>query len=95
MTEDQLDIFHIGTQYHLTQGLGAVLALLLISQVKNGGRAKLASSLLLVGCWIFAGSLYALALSAPKWVGAITPFGGLAFISAWVILAPAGIRETA
>ena len=43
--------------------------------------------LLLVGVILFSGSLYALAISGVRMLGAVTPFGGLAFIAAWVLLA--------
>ncbi len=44
-------------------------------------------SLLLAGILLFSGSLYVLALSGVKGLGAITPFGGLAFLAAWFVLA--------
>ena len=43
--------------------------------------------LLQAGIVIFSGSLYAMALGAPRWFGAITPIGGLAFIAGWLWLA--------
>ena len=45
------------------------------------------STLLLAGVVLFSGSLYALAISGVRMLGAVTPFGGLAFIAAWVLLA--------
>jgi len=39
-----------------------------------------------LGIVLFSGSLYALALGAPRWCGVITPFGGLAFIVGWIAL---------
>ncbi|HEY6345346.1 MAG TPA: DUF423 domain-containing protein [Bryobacteraceae bacterium] len=53
---------------------------------KRGGRA-LVCWLLLAGIVLFSGSLYALALTGIRTLGAVTPFGGVSFIAAWVVLA--------
>ena len=45
------------------------------------------SAVLLGGAAVFAGSLYAMALGAPHWLGAVTPVGGLAMIGGWLALA--------
>jgi uncharacterized membrane protein YgdD (TMEM256/DUF423 family) len=50
-------------------------------------RARFAPAFFLTGVLLFSGSLYALALGAPRWVGAITPFGGLSFLAGWLVLA--------
>ncbi len=50
-------------------------------------RAAWVCALLLAGVVLFSGSLYALAISGVRMLGAVTPFGGLAFIAAWVLLA--------
>ncbi len=49
-------------------------------------RARLAPAFFLAGIALFSGSLVALALGAPKWVGAITPFGGVSFLIGWAVL---------
>jgi uncharacterized membrane protein YgdD (TMEM256/DUF423 family) len=50
-------------------------------------RLRLQSWLLLIGATIFAGSLYAMALGAPRMIGAVTPIGGLAMIAGWLWIA--------
>ncbi|MDP1738562.1 MAG: DUF423 domain-containing protein [Caulobacter sp.] len=50
-------------------------------------RARLAPAFFLGGTVLFSGSLYAMALGAPRWLGAVTPLGGLAFLTGWAILA--------
>ena len=50
-------------------------------------RASFAPAFFLVGVLLFSGSLYALALGAPRWVGVVTPFGGLSFLAGWAVLA--------
>ncbi|MEI6461891.1 MAG: DUF423 domain-containing protein [Verrucomicrobia bacterium] len=46
------------------------------------------------GSIIFSGTLYAMALGAPRWLGAITPVGGLLLITGWLLLAWAGRKES-
>lgn len=50
-------------------------------------RARFAPAFFLSGVVIFSGSLYAMALGAPRWLGAITPVGGLLFLIGWAVLA--------
>jgi uncharacterized membrane protein YgdD (TMEM256/DUF423 family) len=53
----------------------------------GGTRARFAPTFFLPGIVLFSGSLFALAAGAPRWVGAITPFGGLLFLAGWATLA--------
>lgn len=50
-------------------------------------RARFAPAFFLGGTALFSGSLYAMALGAPRWLGAVTPLGGLSFLVGWAILA--------
>jgi uncharacterized membrane protein YgdD (TMEM256/DUF423 family) len=78
-----LDIWRTGVDYHLWHALALGVA------VAGGeGRWRTAAAwLFLAGVALFSGSLYALALGAPRLVGVVTPFGGLAFIAGWIALA--------
>ncbi|HEY3663938.1 MAG TPA: DUF423 domain-containing protein [Chthoniobacterales bacterium] len=67
--------------YHFVHAL----ALLVLAALPATSRA--ASSLFVAGIVIFSGSLYLLALTNVKWLGAITPLGGLCFLAGWVCLA--------
>ncbi|HEY8011890.1 MAG TPA: DUF423 domain-containing protein [Rudaea sp.] len=71
------------------------LALLAIAQSSNAAPRWLHASAtaFVVGVVLFCGSLYALALGAPHLVGAITPFGGIALIAGWLLLAVAFLRS--
>jgi len=53
----------------------------------GGRRARYAPAFFLAGVLLFSGSLYAMALGAPRWLGMITPIGGLMFLTGWAILA--------
>ena len=76
-------IWHTAMDYQLWHALALALAVGL-----GRGRSGAGGDLLAFGWGIvlFSGSLYALALGAPRWVGLITPFGGLAFIVGWIAL---------
>jgi uncharacterized membrane protein YgdD (TMEM256/DUF423 family) len=50
-------------------------------------RAQWAPGFFLSGAVLFSGSLYAMALGAPRWIGVVTPIGGLCFLAGWAILA--------
>jgi uncharacterized membrane protein YgdD (TMEM256/DUF423 family) len=58
-------------------------------------RARLTAILFGVGTLIFSGTLYAMALGAPHWLGAITPVGGLLLIGGWLLLAWSALRGSA
>ena len=51
-----------------------------------------AATLLLVGAVIFSGTLYTMALGGPRWLGAVTPIGGIGLLAGWAFVAAAAIR---
>lgn len=67
--------------------LGVMLRVSLTSPALPVAGVNTAAVLLQLGILIFSGSLYAMALGAPRWFGAITPIGGLAFMAGWLWLA--------
>ena len=77
-----LELWHTAVTYHAWHALAMVLAVGL-GQGRSGRIAQIGFG---VGIVLFSGSLYALALGAPRWTGIITPFGGLAFIIGWLAL---------
>lgn len=74
---------------------GMVHALAVFAAAHIGGRGRLAAALFLAGVLVFSGSLYAMALGAPRWLGAVTPLGGLSFMAGWAVLAWAASRRQA
>jgi uncharacterized membrane protein YgdD (TMEM256/DUF423 family) len=77
-----------GFQYHMMHTMAAFAAL----SFRNWGatRARFAPPFFFIGIIIFSGSLYALALGAPRSLGLITPIGGISFLIGWAILAWSG-----
>ena len=76
-------------QYHLWHAIGMVLVGLSTAVLADGVWVRLAGGLFLAGIVLFSGSLYALALGAPKWLGALAPLGGTAFVLGWLAFAVA------
>ena len=87
LDEARLGWWQTGVQYHLWHSV----ALVGLSAVPIG--ALRGPALLLgLGILIFSGSLYVMALTGTRWLGAVTPLGGLAFIGGWLWLAWAALR---
>lgn len=87
---EQLAWWHTGTLYLFFHALGLlaigiILNLSLFSQAKY--QPQTAAWLIQIGIIIFSGTLFAMALNAPKWLGAITPIGGTLMILGWLWLA--------
>lgn len=82
-------VYQTGNQYHFYHALGLLAVGLLSLQLPASSLLKWSGWLMLAGIVIFSGSLYALGVSGVRWLGAITPFGGTAFIIAWLLLAAA------
>lgn len=87
-----LAIWDTGTKYQMYHALALILVALLISRFPNSVLLTVAGYAFIVGIFIFSGSLYTLALTGIKWLGAITPIGGIAFIIGWLCLALASSR---
>lgn len=82
-----LEVFQTAVQYHFYHAL-ALLAVGCIAIVQPQTiLLKSSAWLFCIGLLIFCGSLYLLGLTGVRWLGAITPFGGLAFIAGWFCLA--------
>ncbi|MGN6390669.1 MAG: DUF423 domain-containing protein [Gemmatimonadales bacterium] len=83
---DLLAVFETGARYQMYHAL-ALLAVAWALTRWPGALATWAGWLFVLGTVLFSGSLYALALSGVRWLGAITPLGGLAFLAGWLCLA--------
>ena len=82
-------IYEVGVRYHLLHAV--VLVALGLSRPDFS--LKWIGPLFASGCVVFGGSLYLLALTGMKWLGAITPIGGVCFLAGWVCLGLAARRE--
>lgn len=83
-TPEQLGWWTTAAQYHLVHALALVGVGLLQRSGTNGDPAGWA---FLAGVALFSGTLYAMGLGGPRWLGAVTPLGGLSLIFGWALLA--------
>lgn len=79
---DHRELWHTAVNYHFWHALALALA----AGLGQGRGRRVAFAAFALGIVLFSGSLYALALGAPRWVGIVTPFGGVAFILGWLAL---------
>jgi uncharacterized membrane protein YgdD (TMEM256/DUF423 family) len=91
LSPELLAIFETGARYEMYHAIGIALAAFAAGRAP-GAAASWAGWLFVLGTVLFSGSLYALALSGVRALGAVTPFGGVAFIAGWIALALAAIR---
>ncbi len=88
-----LSVYEKAVFYHFVHALGILLvAILARTQLIGVAGQTRVGWLLLAGIVIFSGSLYVLAISGIRALGAITPIGGVAFIAAWLLLAYEALR---
>ncbi|MCC2596502.1 DUF423 domain-containing protein [Pusillimonas sp. MFBS29] len=92
ITPDMLSVWQTAVLYQLIHGLG-MLAIAALGSRMGTPLLSLSGTVMFAGILIFSGSLYALVLTGTKWLGAITPIGGLAFLIAWAMVAVAAYRS--
>ncbi|HSD53273.1 MAG TPA: DUF423 domain-containing protein [Burkholderiales bacterium] len=94
LAPEMLAIWQTAVQYHFWHALGLIAIGLVVATSLPGSTAlRWAGWLMITGLVLFSGSLYALALTGARWLGAIAPFGGTAWIAAWLLLVWAVARS--
>lgn len=86
LAPERLQLWETAVRYQFFQALG-LLGVGLALRSSEAGVLRAAAALLIAGVLLFSGSLYALALGAPRPLGALTPVGGLAWIIGWLLFA--------
>lgn len=90
LTPDMLAVFETGVRYHMYHALAIVLVSALMARL-DGWLIHAAGWCFTIGIVLFSGSLYLLAVTGVRMLGAITPLGGVAFILGWAFLAIAAL----
>lgn len=93
LTEAQLGTYNTAVEYQFYHALALVLVAAIGFQFPHVKALKWAAALFTAGIVLFSGSLYLLAFSDIKILGAVTPFGGLAFLVGWLALTFAAFRQ--
>ena len=92
LSAEMIQIYKTGVEYHFYHALGLLLTGVLSFLVPSK-LLKWSAIFLAAGIVLFSGSLYVLAITGIKWLGAITPLGGLSFIAGWVLLFVAVLKK--
>ena len=89
LTEKSLATFQTGVQYQFMHSIALILVGLLMLSLGEESNKRLNRSgwFFAIGILLFSGSLNSLALGGPRWLGPVTPLGGLSFMIGWVLLA--------
>lgn len=95
LTAAQLQTWQTAVQYQFIHVLALLLCAIIIRQWGASIALSSAAVAFAIGIIFFSGSLYWLALGGPKWLGPITPLGGLTFIVGWLSLAFAALKINA
>lgn len=93
LAAEQLATFEVAVRYQMYHALALLAGAWVLSQTQSRV-ASAACVAFLVGILLFSGSLYGLCFGGPRWLGPVTPIGGLCFLAGWVLLAIAatGLR---
>jgi len=92
LAPDLLAIWQTGVLYHLIHALGLFVVALLGARY-GSTLLSTAGTVMFAGIVLFSGSLYVLAITGTRWLGAVTPLGGVAFLVAWALVAWAAWRS--
>ena len=85
LNPEYINTFKTAADYQMMHGIGLILIGILNKQSSN--RYNIAAAIFMfIGIVLFSGSLYTLTLTGTRWLGIITPFGGLCFLIAWLTL---------
>lgn len=90
---DMLAVYQTGLQYHLFHALGLLAVGFALKQIGDSAWLRWSGWLMLAGIVLFSGSLYILGTTGWKWLGAVTPLGGVSFIIAWTLFAVAVVKS--
>jgi len=90
---DALAVYHTAVQYHFYHALGLIALGVLAFHLPDSSALRVAGWLMCAGIVVFSGSLYGISVAGARGLGVLTPFGGAAFIAAWLLAAIAVLRQ--
>lgn len=93
LTPEILAVFETGVRYHMYHALALLAVSAAADRWPESSWPGVAGWLFVAGIVVFSGSLYGLALTGQRWLGAVTPVGGIAFMLGWVTLAIGALQS--
>ena len=91
--ERLLETFQTAVQYQMIHALALLIVAIMMLQSGRSLTLDIAAGGFVVGILLFSGSLYGLVLTDMRWLGPVTPLGGLCFIAGWAALVAAGLQQ--
>jgi uncharacterized membrane protein YgdD (TMEM256/DUF423 family) len=91
LSPELMAVFETAARYQMYHALALVVVAAIAGRLYGRG-PEVAGWLFVAGTVLFSGSLYVLALGGPRWLGAVTPLGGLCFLVGWAALAWSAVR---
>ena len=88
-----MTVYQTGNQYHFYHAFGLMIIGVIAFHLPSSSWLRWSGLFMFAGIILFPGSLYLLALTNIRWLGAITPLGGIAFIVAWLLMAVAVLKN--
>ncbi len=85
LSTSMMEVYKTANLYHFIHALG-LFVIAWLSTINSDPKIAWAGVFLIAGIILFSGSLYMLSLTGVRWLGAITPFGGLSFLAGWLLL---------
>lgn len=92
LSPDLMAIYETAVHYHVYHALGLLAIGLLTLWLPSSTLLRWSGGLMVLGLFLFSGSLYALSLSGVRWLGMVTPLGGIALLGAWFVLMIAVVK---
>lgn len=95
LTPRQLASFQTGVHYQVLHALGLVIVGIVAQVTGSSRHLQWSARLMLAGVVFFCGSIYLMTAGAPRWLGMVTPVGGVSFMAAWALLARHALSRNA
>ena len=92
LSVDALSAFQTAVQYQMVHSLAVVAVGLWLARHPEDTLSRYAALAFCFGILFFSGSLYGLTLGGPRWLGPVTPIGGMLFVAGWLLFAAAAIK---
>ena len=92
LSADALSAFQTAVQYQMMHSLALIAVGLWLVRHPDDMLARYAALAFCFGILFFSGSLYGLTLGGPRWLGPVTPIGGMLFVAGWLLFAAAAIK---
>ena len=94
ISSDMMAVYHTATLYHAIHALGLIAIGVVAGWLPDSSYLKSAGWVMFSGIVLFSGSLYLLSITGARWLGSITPIGGVVFIVAWVLFCVAVLKAS-